>query len=25
VGVIAGTFETPGVEIYFDNFVVEKP
>lgn len=25
VGVIAGSFETPGVDIYFDNFVAEKP
>ncbi|MEJ5201676.1 MAG: hypothetical protein WHV66_05525 [Anaerolineales bacterium] len=25
VGVIAGSFGTPGVEIYFDNFVAEKP
>jgi len=25
VGLIAGSFEVPGVEIYFDNFVVEKP
>lgn len=25
VGLTAGSFEIPGVEIYFDNFVVEKP
>ena len=25
VGLIAGSFETPGTEIYFDNFVVRKP
>lgn len=25
VGVIAGSFETPGVEVYFDNFIAEKP
>jgi hypothetical protein len=25
VGLMAGTFETPGTDIYFDNFVVSKP
>jgi hypothetical protein len=25
VGLLAGAFETPGTEIYFDNFVVRKP
>lgn len=25
VGLIAGSFEIPGVEIYFDNFLVKKP
>ncbi len=25
IGLIAGTFETPGVDIHFDNFVVSRP
>lgn len=25
VGILAGTFDQPGVEVYFDNFVVYKP
>jgi hypothetical protein len=25
VGVLAGSFDTPGVDVYFDNFVVLKP
>jgi hypothetical protein len=25
VGLIAGTFDTPGADIYFDNFVVREP
>ena len=25
VGVIAGTNDNPGVDIFFDNFVVSKP
>jgi len=25
VGVLAGSFDTPGVDVYFDNFVVYKP
>ncbi|NJN80226.1 MAG: hypothetical protein HC797_07025, partial [Anaerolineales bacterium] len=25
VGILAGTFDTPGVDIVFDNFVVLQP
>jgi hypothetical protein len=25
VGLLAGTYDTPGVDVYFDNFVVKKP
>jgi hypothetical protein len=25
VGILAGTFDQPGVDVYFDNFVVYKP
>jgi hypothetical protein len=25
VGILAGSFDSPGVDVYFDNFVVYKP
>ncbi len=25
VGLVAGTFDTPGTEVHFDNFVVRQP